>query len=84
MPSGRRPAGTITFEASNTGEDAHELVVVRAADPATPPLAADGTVDETKLPSRAFIGEIEAFPAKQTYGAPSSCRQGRMPCSATR
>src|SRR4029450_5939113 len=28
------PAGTITFDASNTGEDAHELVVVRAADPA--------------------------------------------------
>ena len=60
------PAGTITFEARNTGEDAHELVVVRAADPATLPLAADGTVDEEKLPEGAFVGEIEAFPAKQT------------------
>ena len=60
------PAGTITFEARNTGEDAHELVVVRAADPATLPLAADGTVDEEKLPEGAFVGEIESFPAKQT------------------
>jgi hypothetical protein len=60
------PAGTVTFEARNTGEDAHELVVVRAADPASLPLAADGTVDEEKLPEGAFVGEIEAFPAKQT------------------
>ena len=60
------PAGTVTFDARNTGADAHELVVVRADDPATLPLAADGTVDEEKLPEGAFIGEIEAFPAKQT------------------
>jgi hypothetical protein len=60
------PAGTVTFEARNTGEDAHELVVVRATDPASLPLAADGTVDEEKLPEGAFVGEIEAFPAKQT------------------
>jgi hypothetical protein len=59
------PAGTVTFEARNTGADAHELVVVRAADPAGLPLAADGTVDEEKLPEGAFVGEIEAFPAKQ-------------------
>ncbi len=60
------PAGTVTFEARNTGEDAHELVVVRADDPAALPLAADGTVDEEQLPEGAFVGEIEAFPAKQT------------------
>jgi hypothetical protein len=60
------PAGTITLEARNTGEDAHELVVVRATDPATLPLAADGTVDEEKLPEGTLVGEIEAFPAKQT------------------
>ena len=60
------PAGTITFEARNSGELPHELVVVRAADPAALPLAADGTVDETKLPEGAFVGEIESFPAKQT------------------
>jgi hypothetical protein len=40
-------------------------VVVRADDPEALPLAADGTVDEEKLPEGAFIGEIEAFPAKQ-------------------
>jgi hypothetical protein len=60
------PAGTVTFQARNTGEDAHELVVVRADDPAKLPLAADGTVDEEKLPEGAFVGEVEAFPAKQT------------------
>jgi hypothetical protein len=40
-------------------------VVVRADDPAALPLAADGTVDEEKLPEGAFIGEIEAFGASQ-------------------
>jgi len=59
------PAGTVTFDANNTGADAHELVVVRADDPATLPLGADGTVDEEKLPKGAFVGEIEPFPAKQ-------------------
>jgi hypothetical protein len=59
------PAGTITLDANNTGTDAHELVVVRADDPAKLPLAADGTVDEGKLPEGAFVGEIEPFPAKQ-------------------
>ena len=60
------PAGTVTFEARNTGQDAHELVVVRAADPASLPLAADGTVDEEKLPEGAFVGEIEAFASGQS------------------
>jgi hypothetical protein len=60
------PAGSITFDARNTGADAHELVVVRADDPAKLPLATDGTVDEAKLPQGAFVGEIEIFPAKQT------------------
>ena len=59
------PAGKVTFDASNTGAEAHELVVVRADDPAALPLAADGTVDEEKLPEGAFVGEIEPFPAKQ-------------------
>jgi hypothetical protein len=59
------PAGTVTFEATNTGKEAHELVVVRADDPAALPLGADGTVDEEKLPEGAFVGEVEAFPAAQ-------------------
>jgi hypothetical protein len=57
-------AGTITFDAANTGADAHELVVVRADDPAALPKTADGIVDESKLPAGALVGEIEAFPAK--------------------
>jgi hypothetical protein len=59
------PAGSVTFEARNAGKEAHELVVVRADDPAALPLAADGTVDEEKLPEGAFVGEVEAFPAGQ-------------------
>jgi hypothetical protein len=59
------PAGSVTFDADNTGADAHGLVVVRADDPAALPLAADGTVDEEKLPEGAFVGEIDPFPAKQ-------------------
>jgi hypothetical protein len=71
------PAGTITFDANNTGEDAHELVVVRADDPEALPRAADGTVDEEKLPEGAFIGEIEAFPAKQTCTGTFTLTPGR-------
>jgi hypothetical protein len=59
------PAGTVTFQADNTGKEAHELVVVRADDPAGLPLGSDGTVDEEKLLSGAFVGEVEAFPPGQ-------------------
>jgi hypothetical protein len=59
------PAGTITFEARNQGNEPHELVVVRADDPAALPTTADGTVDEQRLPKGAVIGEVEAFPAGQ-------------------
>ena len=74
---GDAPAGTITFEARNTGEDAHELVVVRADDPASLPLGADGLVDEAKLPAGALVGEIEAFPAKQTCPGTFELTPGR-------
>jgi hypothetical protein len=60
------PAGTIAFEAHNLGSEPHELVVVRAEDPAALPTAADGTVDEQQLPAGALVGEVEAFPARQT------------------
>jgi hypothetical protein len=71
------PAGTITFEARNTGEDAHELVVVRADDPASLPLGADGLVDEAKLPAGALVGEIEAFPGNQTCPGTFKLAPGR-------
>jgi len=71
------PAGTVTFEADNTGKEAHELVVVRADDPAALPLAADGTVDEEKLPEGAFVGEVEAFPAGQRCSGTFELPAGR-------
>jgi hypothetical protein len=60
------PAGTITFAAANEGEDAHELVIVRADDIDALPTGEDGTVAESQLPEGAFIGEIEAFPSGET------------------
>jgi hypothetical protein len=71
------PAGTITFEAANVGADAHELVIVRADNPAKLPQSADGIVDEEKLPAGAFVGEIEAFPAKQTCQGTFTLAAGR-------
>lgn len=71
------PAGTVTFDAHNTGKEAHELVVVRADDPAALPLAADGTVDEEKLPEGAFVGEVEAFPAGQRCSGTFELPAGR-------
>jgi hypothetical protein len=75
-PASVKP-GTISFEATNVGADAHELVVVRADDPATLPRSADGTVDEGKLPAGAFIGEVEAFPAKQRCRGTFTLTAGR-------
>jgi len=69
--------GRITFEAANVGVDAHELVVVRADDPATLPQAVDGTVDEGRLPAGALVGEIEAFPAKQRCQGTFALTAGR-------
>lgn len=56
------PAGMVTFDVRNDGEEPHELVVVRgvASDALT---VVDGKVDEDALPAGAFIGEVEAFPA---------------------
>jgi hypothetical protein len=71
------PAGTIAFEAHNLGAEPHELVVVRADDPAALPQAADGTVDEQKLPAGALVGEVEAFPAKQTCTGTFRLTRGR-------
>jgi hypothetical protein len=70
-------AGTITLEARNRGSEPHELVVVRADDPAALPTAADGTVDEQQLPAGALIGEVEAFPAKQTCAGTFELPAGR-------
>ena len=52
-------AGNVKFEATNAGEDAHELVIVRGATADLP--IVDGVVDEEGLPEGDFIGEIEPF-----------------------
>lgn len=52
-------AGNVKIEATNAGEDAHELVIVRGATADLPIL--DGVVDEAGLPEGDFIGEIEPF-----------------------
>ncbi len=40
-----------------------------AADPAKLPLAADGTVDEEKLPAGTLVGETEADGRKESHYA---------------
>ena len=62
-------AGEVTFEASNEGSEAHELVIVKAASAADLPTDATGKVDESALPAGAFIGEIEEFAAGSTESA---------------
>jgi len=57
-------AGKIGFVAENVGERAHELAIIRG-EPNTLPIR-DGVLDEDALPEGAFIGEIEAFPPKET------------------
>jgi hypothetical protein len=57
------PAGAVGFVTQNTGEDPHELVVVRGVAPNDLPKKKDGSLDEEKLPQGALVGEIEAFPS---------------------
>jgi plastocyanin len=59
-------AGAVAFQARNAGKEPHELVIARGDDASKLPLAADGKVDENKLPKGASIGEIEEFPAGQS------------------
>lgn len=59
-------AGSVHMATSNTGEEPHELVVVRADSVADLPRDADGEVDESAIAEDDFIGEIEPFPAGET------------------
>lgn len=59
------PAGMVTFDIRNRGEEPHELVIVRDVAPKALTVV-DGKVDEDALPDGAFIGEVEAFPAGET------------------
>jgi hypothetical protein len=51
-------AGRVSFEASNTGEQPHELVVAEVPSPSSLPSAADGSVDEAALPAGALVGKL--------------------------
>jgi hypothetical protein len=59
------PSGTVTVTAGNIGGERHEVVIVRADDPDSLPVA-DGQVQEDQLPEGALIGEIESFAAGDT------------------
>jgi hypothetical protein len=51
-------AGKVTLKAENVGTMTHEIVVVRGTTDALPK-AADGSVDEDKIPETDNVGEIE-------------------------
>jgi plastocyanin len=55
-------AGPVHIEATNAGEDDHEVVLVKGATPDQLTITADG-LDEEALPEGAeVLGEIEGFP----------------------
>ena len=56
------PTGRQIITAANVGHHTHELVIVKAADAASLPTKADGSVDETQL-ERVKVGEIADVPA---------------------
>lgn len=62
---GTLPTGRQTITAANVGHHTHELVIVKAADAASLPTRADGSVNETKL-ERVTVGEIADVPAGTT------------------
>ncbi|MFP3914900.1 MAG: hypothetical protein ACLFWM_08490 [Actinomycetota bacterium] len=53
------PAGSVTFQIHNRGDEPHEVVVVRADSVEDLPMAEDGSFDEDALGEDAFIGELE-------------------------
>ncbi len=61
----RAASGVVSFETQNAGDEAHELVIARAENPADLPTVEGGAVDEEAL-GEDLIGEIEAFPAGET------------------
>ncbi|RMH87204.1 MAG: hypothetical protein D6683_00245 [Actinomyces sp.] len=67
----------LEFVATNTGQETHELVIVRADSPADLPTDADGKVVEDALPEGAFIGEIPEFDAGTTESATFELEPGR-------
>src|SRR5262245_47101835 len=62
---------TVDTPCDNRGGTEHELVIVRAADAAALPRAADGSVDEGRSPAADNMGEI-ADVAPQTNTSKTS------------
>lgn len=63
------PAGSVVIKGENTGTMTHEILVVKAASRSDLPLKEDGSLDESKLPGGAVIGEVEGIPAGTTCSA---------------
>jgi hypothetical protein len=62
-------AGKVKLETDNVGGSTHELVVVRADDPASLPTKPDGSVDEARIPAGDKVGEIEDVTPHQKKSA---------------
>lgn len=59
-------AGVVKFEATNEGEDDHEVVIVQGATPDELTITEDG-LDESALPEGAeVLGELEGFPGGES------------------
>jgi hypothetical protein len=58
--------GKTEIVAKNGGTEKHEIVVVRGDDPEALPTDTDGAVDESQIPKKDQLGEIEEFKPKKT------------------
>ena len=65
-PTTQLHAGKVLVTAVNRGSETHELVIVRADDPASLPTKSDGSVDEDKIPEASKPGEIADIKAGST------------------
>ena len=65
-PTTQLHAGKVLVTAANRGNETHELVIVRADDPASLPTKSDGSVDEDKIPEASKPGEIADIKAGST------------------
>jgi uncharacterized cupredoxin-like copper-binding protein len=62
-------AGEVTFNATNDGGEAHEMVIVKGIAPGDLPVDENGHVIEEEIPEDALIGEIEEFDAGTSESA---------------
>jgi hypothetical protein len=70
-------AGIVSFVAENSGQEDHEVVVVKADSADALPRDADGALDEAKLPEGALIGEIEPMAPTQVCRGNFALQAGR-------